>query len=115
MVVPSTFTTESGICGHKTSITATKKPNYTIGLELESTCKMVNDYASLIKEIHVREIGRVMINNPIYIKASEAHIHSNCLVPCGVAFAAWAEAEMIAMSLLSHHKSQCIIFQRASP
>jgi hypothetical protein len=113
--VPSTFTTDSGICGHKTSITAEKKANYIMGVEMKSTCKIVNDYAALIKEIHMKDIGRVLMNNPIYIKASEAHIHPNCLVPCGVAFATWTEADMIARSLLSHHKSQCIVFQRASP
>lgn len=82
---------------------------------MTSTCKMVNDYASLITEIPMRDIGKVMIKNPIYIKASEARIHPNCLVPCGVAFATWTEADMIAQSLLQNHKSQCIEFQRTSP
>jgi hypothetical protein len=113
--VPSTFSADSNICGHRTSITAKKKANYIIDVEIDSTCKIVNDYAVLIKEIPMKEIGRVMVANPIYVKASEAHIHPNCLVPCGVAFASWTEAEMIARSLLSHHKSQCIVFQRASP
>jgi hypothetical protein len=113
--VPSTFTVDSSICGHNTSITAKKTVNYIIGIEMESTCKLVNDYASMIKEIPMKEIGRIMINNPIYIKASEARIHPNCIVPCGVAFAAWTEADMIAKSLLSHHKSQCIEFLERPP
>lgn len=86
-----------------------------IGVEIDSTCKMVNEYSALIKEISLKEIARAMMNNPIYIRASEVRIHPNCLVPCGVAYATWTEAGMIAMSLLSHHKSQCIVFKGRDP
>jgi hypothetical protein len=115
IIVPSTFTTSSGVCGHKTNITAKLKDNKILEVEIISTCKTVNDYASSIKEIPLNEIGMLLVKNPIIIKASEAHIHPTCLVPCGVAFATWAESEMIAKTMLMHHKSQCIVFKEKIP
>lgn len=113
--LPSEFSIDSPICGHKTNVTATKKPKYAIGFQIRSTCKMINEYATLLIEMSMKEVAKPIISNPMYIKASEARVHSNCLVPCGVAFAAWAEAELIAKSLLSHHRSQCIVCEKFSP
>jgi hypothetical protein len=111
IVMPSTFTTSSSVCGHKASITAKLKASNTLEVDIVSKCKIVNDYAALIKEIQLNEIHMLLAKNPIILKASEAHIHPNCLVPCGVAFATWTESEMIAKTLLLHHKSQCIVFK----
>jgi len=115
IVLPCTFTTSSSVCGHKTKITANLQANDILEVNIISNCKLVNDYAALIKEIPLNEIGMLLAKNPIIIKASEAHIHPNCLVPCGVAFATWTESEMIAKTLLLRHKSQCIMFKEKTP
>jgi len=114
-IVPSTFSTDSSVCGHKTSITAKFKTANKLEVEIVSDCKIINDYAALIREIPLKEIGMLMAKNPIILKASEAHIHPNCLVPCGVALATWTEAELISKTLLLHHKSQCILFEGKTP
>lgn len=109
--MPSTFTTISSVCGHRASITARLRSDNILEIDIESECSAVNDYGALIKEIPLREIGMLFAKNPIFLKASEAHIHPTCLVPTGVAFTTWTESDMIAKTLLLRHKSQCIVFK----
>ncbi|MCX8181869.1 MAG: hypothetical protein N3D12_01995 [Candidatus Methanomethyliaceae archaeon] len=105
----TTFVINS-ICDHDVKITASLNGSI-IEVELESTCKKIRDYASLINKLAIREIAREILNNPIYIKASESRIDPNCLVPCGVAFCTWTEAGMVSKNLLSRMPAQCIVFK----
>lgn len=105
--MPSTFSVDSSICGHKTNITATMAEKHIIGMAMVSTCPMVRKFAEIFQEISMVDLGKRFIENPIYRRASESGIHPNCLVPCAVAFCTWTEAGMIARNLLSSHRSQC--------
>ena len=102
---------DSSVCGHKTSITATMGLNYIITLDITTTCQLVKTFADLLKEIELRDVGRRICQNPIYLRATDAHMHSNCLVPCAVALSGWVEGGMMSKNLLKSHSSQCIIYQ----
>lgn len=80
-------------------------------MTIESSCVKIMDYALLIKKLTIKEIAKDIMNNPIYIKASESRLEPNCLVPCGVAFCAWTEAGMVSKNLLSRMPAQCIVFK----
>lgn len=108
--MPSKFTVDSSVCGHRTDITATIGKEYLIALEINTSCELVKAFSRIMKEIHLREVGKRMCQNPIYINATEAHLHSNCLVPCGVALSGWVEGGMMSKNLLKSHSSQCVIY-----
>lgn len=101
----------NSICDHNTKITAYLNGSV-IDVTMESSCGKIMDYAPLIKKLTIKEIARDIINNPIYIKASESRLEPNCLVPCGVAFCTWAEAGLVSKNLLSRMPAQCIVFKK---
>lgn len=108
--MPTRFTVDSSICGHRTDITATMGKEYLITLKITTTCELVKAFSEIMKEIHLMDVAKRMCQNPIYIKATDARLHSNCLVPCGVALSGWAEGGMMSKNLLKSHSSQCIIY-----
>jgi hypothetical protein len=83
---------------------------YLITLKITTTCELVKAFSEIMKEIHLMDVAKRMCQNPIYIKATDARLHSNCLVPCGVALSGWAEGGMMSKNLLKSHSSQCIIY-----
>jgi hypothetical protein len=61
----------NSICDHSTKITASLNGRV-IDVTIESSCGKIMEYALLIKKLTIKEIARDIINNPIYIKASES-------------------------------------------
>jgi hypothetical protein len=108
--MPTKFTVDSSVCGHRTDITATMGKEFLIALEITTTCELVKAFSGIMKEIRLMDVAKRMCQNPIYIKATDAHLHSNCLVPCGVALSGWAESGMMSKNLLKSHSSQCVIY-----
>lgn len=77
---------------------------------IDSSCEKIQYYGALIEKMKLKDIAMEILRNPIYVNASKAKLHPNCLVPCGVAFCTWAEAGLLSKNLLSKFPSQCLIF-----
>jgi len=88
------------LCGNPTTITADLVGGH-IKISMDSPCSKIKAYAEAIKELSVRDIGKDIAENPIFIKASSTKVTPTCAVPIGVATAAWAEAGMISKNLLN--------------
>lgn len=109
--MPTSFIFESSLCGHKSRATATASGTG-IALALESSCPLLRDYGKSLGTIKIKDLAKRICENPIYIKATEGNVHPNCIVPCGVAMCAWAEAGLVSKSLLEKFPSQCITYQK---
>ncbi len=70
-----------------------------VGIEITSTCPRVRAYAEVLTEVAVKDLGKPILENPIYTSASPI-VGPECVVPCAVVSAAWTEAGMVARSLL---------------
>lgn len=102
----------SSICGHNTEISANSKDGKSLKVKIITTCKKVEEYSKMIENLTLMEVSSPIMDNKIYLKASEARLEPTCLIPCGVAYAAWAELGLISKRLLSQSPSQCIIFKQ---
>jgi hypothetical protein len=110
--MPSSYSVDSGKCGHKTEVTA-ERQGTKIAVNITSTCPMVKKYSQAIKEVNMREMMTPMITNPIYIAAS-SKVGPDCAVPCAVVNAALVEMGMVARSLLDKYNSVCITYKGGS-
>jgi hypothetical protein len=104
------FEVRSSICGNKTTIVVEKKDRARMTVSLETSCSKLKAYSEGIKELDFKAIGKGFTQNPIYVHAVSSHITPNCLVPCGVVMATWAEFEMMSKNLLRQVEPQSIIF-----
>lgn len=100
------------ICGHNTEISVNLKDNKSLIVKIITTCKKIEEYSKMIENLTLKEISSPILNNKIYIKASEAMLEPTCLIPCGVAYAAWAELGLISKGLLSKFPVQCIVLKQ---
>ncbi len=105
----TTFVVESHICSHMATITSTTEDGK-IHINVDSTCSRIRDYAPKIPPLSLRELIKTFCENPIYVIASSNRIDPDCLVPCGIAYCAWAEAGLISKSLLARFDRQCILY-----
>lgn len=95
----TTFTTDSMRCDHKTRIVAEAKNGGKIAVAITSSCKDVQQYGKLMKEVQVREMAKKILENPVYVAASST-VGPECPVPCAVISAVWAEGGLISKNLL---------------
>ncbi|MDH5806779.1 MAG: hypothetical protein QXW62_03080 [Candidatus Methanomethylicaceae archaeon] len=102
----------SSICGHNTEILVNLKTDKSLIVKIITTCKKIEEYSKMIENLTLKEVSSSILNNKIYIKASEAMLEPTCLVPCGVAYATWAELGLISKNLLLKFPSQCIILKQ---
>ncbi|MCS7098371.1 MAG: hypothetical protein NZ922_05295 [Candidatus Methanomethyliaceae archaeon] len=102
----------SSLCGHNTEISANLKDENSLNIEIKTTCKKVKEYAKLIESLTLKEASLPILKNKIYIKASEAMLEPTCLIPCGVAFASWAELGLISKNLLLKFPFQYIMLKQ---
>lgn len=83
-------------CGNRTLITASKKNNKTISLDIESSCKKIQEVAkSLGSEIAVVDVIRSLKYNLVYGRILSSN--STCtiyIVPCALMRTIWAELEL---------------------
>lgn len=107
MPMTTTFITDNPRCDHNTKIVTEMKEGGKISITITSSCRNVQDYAKLMKEIRVKDIANRILENPVYITASSA-VGPECIVPCAVISAVWAEAGFIAKSLLKKHDTIAI-------
>ena len=98
IVMATSFLVDSPRCGHKTEIRAARSGK-TIGIEIVSTCPRVKAYAEVLSEVALKDVAKPILSNPVYTSASAA-VGPECVVPCAVVSAVWAEAGMVARSLL---------------
>jgi len=104
------FEVKSSVCGNKTTIAAEKIDSTRIDISLETSCPKIKEYSEEIKELNFMEICKGFTQNPIYVRAASSHLTPDCLVPCGVVMAAWAEVEMMSKNLLRRVEPHSIIF-----
>lgn len=102
----------SSICGHNTEISVNLEGNKSLTVKIITTCKKIEEYSKMIENLTLKEVSSPILNNKIYIKASEAMLEPTCLIPCGVAYATWAELGLISKRLLLKFPSQCIILKQ---
>jgi thiamine kinase-like enzyme len=95
----TTFTSDNLRCAHKTKIVAEKWEGGKIAISITSSCKDIQRYAKIMKEIHVRDIAKRIQENPIYVIASPV-VGPECAVPCAVISAVWTEAGLVSKNLL---------------
>ena len=110
--MPTSFSVDSGRCGHKTEI-ATERKGTKIVVNITTTCPRVKAYAEALKEVDMRHLVNPIMTNQIYTVAS-SNLGPECVVPCAVVSAAWTEAGMVARSLLNKYKSTCFTYEGGS-
>lgn len=106
----TTFTSDNLRCAHKTRIVAEMRQAGLISVTITSSCKDIQLYAKALTEVHVRDIAKRIFENPIYQKASPV-VGPECLVPCAVVSAVWAEAGMVSKNLLKRFSTICIKYE----
>ena len=94
----TSFSVDSPRCDHTTEIKTTRTGK-TVAVEITSTCPQVAAYAKALTEVALKDLGKPILDNPIYTTASPT-VGPECVVPCAVVSATWAEAGMVARSLL---------------
>jgi hypothetical protein len=110
--MPTSYSVDSGKCGHKTEITVALK-DAKMMINITSTCPGVKKYSEALKEISMRDLMTPMTANPIYVAAS-SKVGPDCAVPCAVVNAAWTEGGMVLRSLLNKYNSICITYKGGS-
>jgi hypothetical protein len=85
------------LCSHEVRVDA-KLIQSTIRLHITTTCPRVQKYAEKLKEVNITDIAKPIPDNPVYTLARG--LSATCVVPCVILNACWAEAGLIAKSLL---------------
>ncbi len=114
IAITTVFTSESLRCAHRTRIAAEMKGQGKISIDITSSCKDVQQYAKLMTEIGTRDIAKKIIENPVYLTASKT-VGPECLVPCAVISAVWAEAGLVSKNLLKRFDTMCIKYEGENP
>ena len=81
---------DPGACQNKVFIEA-KGTGSTVTINIESGCPSVMRISEKVKEMSLFDIIRRMDDNIVYKAASEARLHSTCVVPCAILKIAEAE------------------------
>jgi hypothetical protein len=110
----TTFMSESLRCAHKTRIVTEMKDGGKISIAITSSCKDVQRYAKVMTEIQTKDIAKKIMENPVYLTASPI-VGPECLVPCAVISAVWAEAGLVSKNLLRKYDSMCIKYEAEKP
>ena len=79
-----TVKVEPGVCKLNSTITAELGDDMmTVNVKIESDCKFVRNFGAALKPVEAyTEFALPMVQNPVYITASEHLNHSACPVPC---------------------------------
>jgi len=107
--MPTVFLVDSGRCGWKTRIKAELASGGKIMVAIDSTCANVKKYGEALKEVSMRDIGKPIMTNPVYI-AANGTVGPECLVPCAVISTVWTEAGLVSKNLLKRFSSMCITY-----
>ncbi len=110
----TTFTVDSPRCDHKAKIVTEMKSSGRISIAITSSCRNIQEYAKVMTEIQTRDIYRKILENPVYVTASSV-VGPECMVPCTVISAVWAEAGFVAKSLLKKCDTITIKYEGETP
>jgi hypothetical protein len=81
----ATVEIDAGVCGHTTTVTATRGEGYSVRLEIESDCPQVQDLDAKIGQVDaLRQIGLRQGLPSVLETAYAACAHSACPVPSGL-------------------------------
>ncbi|HEY6000885.1 MAG TPA: hypothetical protein VI078_16480 [bacterium] len=87
-------TVNSGACGFTSVIRATKGPERTVDITIESGCAMVQKLAAEVTRLARRDALTGILQNPVYLAAARHLKHAACPVPAAVLKALEVEAGM---------------------
>jgi hypothetical protein len=84
---------DPGVCGHSTTVTATKADGYVVRLEIESGCPHVRKIGESVTEVDaLKQIGLRGGLPPLLQTSYECCAHAACPVPAGLVKAVEVEA-----------------------
>ena len=90
-----TVVVEPGVCGFQCIIRAKRIENRRVRIEITgSGCKSVNQMATFLEDILLRDLFAPPSRNPVFLSAERAGCHPSCPVPIGVLKAADFAMEM---------------------
>lgn len=88
-------TVEPGVCGFQCTLRAKRIKKQRIHIEITgSDCKNVNQMATLLEDMLLRDIFAPPSRNPVFLSAEKAGCHPSCPIPVGVLKAAECAMEM---------------------
>jgi Family of unknown function (DUF6951) len=88
-------TVEPGVCGFQCTILAKRIDNRRVRIGITgSGCKSVNQMATFLEDILLRDLFAPPSRNPVFLSAERARCHPSCPVPVGVLKAAECAMEM---------------------
>jgi hypothetical protein len=107
--MPSTVSLDVRICSHQTTVRAIDRGDGTVGVEIESDCDSVQEYADLLRSVDMKDLTE-WEGSKVLEMAGKAGLTTTCLVPTAVFNCCWVELGMISKNLAMAKGPLCIHF-----
>ncbi len=107
--MPSTVRVEVPLCSHDATIRATDLGDGSVKVEIDSDCKSVQHYATLLKEASMDDLTSWEGSKVLQL-AGSAGLTTTCLVPTAVFNCCWVEMGLISKSLAKEKSPLCLHF-----
>jgi len=107
--MPSSVKVAAPLCSHDTTIQATDRGDGSVGIRIESDCKSVQHYATLLQEANMKDITEWK-DSKILDLADKAGLTTTCFVPTAVINCCWVEMGMISKRLAVQKSPICVNF-----
>ena len=107
--MPSTVRVEVPLCSHDALIRATDQGDGSVKIEIDSDCKSVQHYATLLKDASMDDLTS-WEGSKVLSLAGGAGLTTTCLVPTAVFNCCWVEMGLISKSLAKDKSPLCLHF-----
>ncbi len=107
--MPSTVRVEVPLCSHGALIRATDRGDGSVKIDIESDCKSVQHYATLLTGASMDDLTN-WEESKVLSLAGSAGLTTTCLVPTAVFNCCWVELGLISKSLAKDKSPLCLYF-----